>query len=203
MYKFKEGDVIIRNTGEKKGQLATVLVGASDREYMTIRWHDPDTEARGGGGGWDPRNFALYQHPIDKPEEIKVPYRFKVGDTGKTRAGKTYRVLALDVKNETGRTIVAAVTLADGINETICRVAPNGRLYADGGDTPSDLLLPTITVYQLSCSNRKQALADGEIGEESVLIATFKSEKQVNKRKEELLKYYENIIVTPIEREQA
>jgi len=70
--------------------------------------------------------------------------QFKVGDTGKTRDGRPYRVIATDLKFDD--TIVAIIENNGGDEFAAMRFA-NGRVVADGGLQAGDLMPPTPAVY--------------------------------------------------------
>jgi hypothetical protein len=73
-----------------------------------------------------------------------MTHQFKVGDTGKTRDGRRYRVIATDLKSED--TIVAAITLLSGEEYVALRFA-TGKRFADGTSDADDLMPPTPAVY--------------------------------------------------------
>lgn len=127
-----------------------------------------------------------------------MPYQFKVGDTGKCRDGiRDYTIVATEVKYlNKNRPIIAVI---NGV--TACRFS-DGRLYEEV-DTAADLIPPKTFVWQVACSVRHTGSAAGELGDETVFISVFKTEKQAEARKKELLGYYKNAIITPLEREQA
>ena len=82
-----------------------------------------------------------------------MAYQVKVSDTGKTRGGRPYRVLATDLKN--AETIAAAIETPNG-EEYVTMCFANGKVY--GGGTPSDNdLIPTsvyINVYERENGSR-------------------------------------------------
>jgi len=102
-----------------------------------------------------------------------MSYKFKVGDKGKTRAGKNYRVVCVDRKSE----IFPVVALISGRRpvdaEQLVLTRSTGRYYEfDGRNLGTDLMPPSVTKYlnvwivaaskQLLCStyeNQKLALA--------------------------------------------
>jgi hypothetical protein len=73
-----------------------------------------------------------------------MTYQFKVGDTGKTRDGRRYRVLATDLKSV--ETIVAAITPPNGEEFVVERLA-TGKVHLDGSRAVGDLMPPTQVVY--------------------------------------------------------
>ena len=73
-----------------------------------------------------------------------MAYQFKVGDTGKTRGGRPYRVLATDLKN--AETIVAIIEHIGGDEFATMRFA-NGHVVADGRPQAGDLIPPAPAVY--------------------------------------------------------
>ena len=73
-----------------------------------------------------------------------MAYEFKVGDTGKTRDGRPYRVIATDLKN--AETIVAIIEHIGGDEFATMRFA-NGHVVADGRPQAGDLIPPTPAVY--------------------------------------------------------
>lgn len=159
------------------------------------------------GNGHDINNLRLVD-PHDPPqpqavEEIKMPYEFKVGDTGKTRDGRAYRVVAVDVATETGRCVIALArqNQPDG-QETVVRTRLDGRVYVDDNEAGADLLPPKIKVYQIACAHRTQALAVGEIAADNVLITVYKNKAAADMREKELKGYYKEVIVTELERDQ-
>ena len=72
-----------------------------------------------------------------------MTHQFKVGDTGKTRDGRPYRVIATDLKSN--KTIVAIIEY-NGYDDATMRFA-NGRHFADGGPQAGDLMPPSFAVY--------------------------------------------------------
>ena len=73
-----------------------------------------------------------------------MTYQFKVGDTGKTRDGRAYRVLATDLKN--AETIVVAIENERG-EEYVTKRFANGKVFAGGTSASGDLIPPTPAVY--------------------------------------------------------
>ena len=73
-----------------------------------------------------------------------MTYQFQVGDTGKTRDGRPYRVIATDLKSD--ETIVAIIEYNGGNEFATMRFA-NGHVVADGGLQAGDLMPPTPVVY--------------------------------------------------------
>lgn len=73
-----------------------------------------------------------------------MAYQFKVGDTGKTRGARPYRVLATDLKSS--ETIVAAITDPNGQEYAVTRFA-NGNALASGTLNGGDLMPPAPVVY--------------------------------------------------------
>lgn len=73
-----------------------------------------------------------------------MAYEFKVGDTGKTRGGRSYRVLATDLKSD--QTIVVVIELPSG-EEYVAKRFANGNFYASGTPNDADLIPPTPAVY--------------------------------------------------------
>jgi hypothetical protein len=72
-----------------------------------------------------------------------MTHQFKVGDTGKTRDGRPYRVIATDLNSN--KTIVAIIEY-NGYDDATMRFA-DGRHFADGGLQAGDLMPPTPAVY--------------------------------------------------------
>ena len=73
-----------------------------------------------------------------------MAYEFKVGDTGKTRDGRPYRVIATDLKN--AETIAAAIETPSG-EEYVTMCFANGKVYGGGTPSDNDLIPPTPAVY--------------------------------------------------------
>ena len=73
-----------------------------------------------------------------------MTHQFKVGDTGKTRDGRPYRVIATDLKFDD--TIVAIIE-NNGGNEFAAMRFANGHVVADGGLQAGDLMPPIPAVY--------------------------------------------------------
>ena len=73
-----------------------------------------------------------------------MAYEFKVGDTGKTRDGRLYRVIATDLKSD--ETIVAIIEHIGGDEFATMRFA-NGHVVADGRPQAGDLIPPSPSVY--------------------------------------------------------
>ncbi len=71
-----------------------------------------------------------------------MSYQFKVGDTGKTRDGRPYRVLATDLKGS--YPVAAAVEY--GIYEESFRFTTTGKFNDQDKDHLLDLLPPTRTI---------------------------------------------------------
>lgn len=130
-----------------------------------------------------------------------MPYQFKVGDVGKTRDGRLYRVAATDIVTETNRCVLALVKKDEGANEVVIRTHIDGKMYVDE-DSGGDLLPPKITLYQVAASGRVHALAAGEVGDEGVYIAAFGTQKDADIRAKELKQYYKEVIQSTIERDQ-
>jgi hypothetical protein len=87
-----------------------------------------------------------------------MTYQFKVGDTGNTRNGRPYRVIATDLKSED--TIVAAITLLSGEEYVALRFA-TGKRFADGTSDADDLMPPTpasvsASLYSTLSKHRKR-----------------------------------------------
>lgn len=72
-----------------------------------------------------------------------MTYKFKVGDTGKTRGGESYRVIAVGLNHV--RSVAAVVKRTNGL-EIVGTFFPNGHSY-DGGRSEFDLIPPTPAVY--------------------------------------------------------
>ena len=72
-----------------------------------------------------------------------MAYQFKVGDTGKTRDGRAYRVIATDVESPEP----IAVVIQDGPGEEyVASRYPDGT-QAPCGELCGDLIPPTPAVY--------------------------------------------------------
>lgn len=139
--------------------------------------------------------------PVVQPQpEVVMPYQFKVGDVGKTRDGRLYRVAANDIVTETQRCVLALVKKDEGAQEIVIRARIDGKVYA-GQEAGADLLPPKMTVYQLSASRRLLGLALGELGEETAYVSVFDTEDNAKKRKRALEGYYKDLLITPIERD--
>jgi hypothetical protein len=73
-----------------------------------------------------------------------MTHQFKVGDTGKTRDGRPYRVIATDLKSD--KTIVAIIE-NNGCDEFATMRFANGNLVAGGMAQAGDLMPPIPAVY--------------------------------------------------------
>jgi hypothetical protein len=73
-----------------------------------------------------------------------MTHQFKVGDTGKTRDGRRYRVIATDLKSD--ETIAAAITNPSGEEYVVVRFA-TGKYFVDETPDKSDLMPSTPAVY--------------------------------------------------------
>jgi hypothetical protein len=76
-------------------------------------------------------------------KERQMAYQFKVGDTGKTRDGRPYRVIATDLTNS--RPIAAAIAAECGREALVSRDA-NGQIISEV-TTGGDLIPPASAVY--------------------------------------------------------
>lgn len=199
MKDVKVGDKVRRivdeHMGMKIGDIATVIEvpkfgGIGLKEY---------------GGYHSAASLELVIEPEAEPvvqpqPEVVMPYQFKVGDVGKTRDGRLYRVAANDIVTETQRCVLALVKKDEGAQEIVIRARIDGKVYA-GQEAGADLLPPKMTVYQLSASRRIRGLAPGELGEETAYVSVFDTEDNAKKRKRVLEGYYKDLLITPIERD--
>ena len=93
-----------------------------------------------------------------------MTHQFKVGDTGKTRDGRPYRVIATDLKSD--ETIVAIIEHNGGDEFATMRFA-NGNVVAGGMAQAGDLMPPTPAVYINVYKREDGALVAGAYNQSS------------------------------------
>ena len=75
-----------------------------------------------------------------------MAYQFKVGDTGKTRDGRAYRVVAVDVKGPEPIAVLIAQCSGGAAEEYLATRLENGRV-GTVREVDGDLIPPTPAVY--------------------------------------------------------
>ena len=79
-----------------------------------------------------------------------MSYKFKVGDKGKTRDGKDYRVVCVDRKSEINPVIALTSGRLPVDAEQVLLVRSTGSCY-EHVSHPTDLLPPTVTKWLNVC----------------------------------------------------
>ena len=96
-------------------------------------------------------------------------YEYKVGDTGRSRCGKKYRVICTDRRTDTGKFCVIALLKEDSGHESIETYSADGRWDIHNQDTHFDLLQPLlpITPGKYRCEDGSEATVCGILPEPS------------------------------------
>lgn len=79
-----------------------------------------------------------------------MAYKFKVGDTGKTRGGREYRVICVDRKVVGDSCVVALLGSENGLEYPTYRT-PDGRRIKGNHIDVDDLTPPTVTKWLNVC----------------------------------------------------
>lgn len=78
-----------------------------------------------------------------------MSYQFKVGDKGKTVAGREYEVIAIELRAKASNQLVILLQHTDGSNYVTSRYI-DGRFYEDVTIREHALLPPPKTVWEVS-----------------------------------------------------
>ena len=191
---MKVGDKVVLFRGTERERTGTII--AREERYWCIA-RDDGVRGSGPEGSWRAVNASV---SLADQQEQKTAYTFQVGDKGKTREGQPYRIINTDRDHPSRRVTLALVHGKGGEVPVAC--------FADGAyyehtQSGFDLLPPTITVYQLTCSNRIQMGLTNELTEERIIMWTFTTEAAAKEHAAAMKGYYKDMIITPIEREKA
>lgn len=109
-----------------------------------------------------------------------MSYQFKVGDKGKTVAGREYEVIAIELRARASNQLVILLQHTDGSNYVTSRYI-DGRFYEDVTIREHALLPPPKTVWEVSFERINNLSTSVDLPTPIATTHTYANEKDARK----------------------